>query len=413
MAGLGRKLFTRETLSSAEVQGYLMDQAVMRFPSAATNAAQNPSPSQGMVAYLDDADKWYGRVGVGSGFWRPLDGNWGTITGTALPGITAGVKPGDRAYIDLWRCEAQFLGPDPDDDTVGANGAWRQLNVTTVPDSLGMTVFLNDLTTAGGSLHNGFLVFNAELDRLYVGTGGTALRPVDGAWGPITGATLPTLADAKYNPGDTAYIDLWRCWAVLVGPDSDDPTIGAAGSWRQITVTQVANEAGMTSFLASLTAAGMTMHNGFQVFDNGRDRMFSCAGGTTMVAIGGSPGSTVTTGFTAAGNWTIASAGVRNLGNGMAQVYVVCTRATAGLALPADNSGDITNGPIATLPTGWGPLTGVNATMTSGPGGRVANGWLADNRELTVAAVGGTSTIAVGDQLSLGGIYPLANPLAN
>lgn len=55
MAGLGRKLFTRETLGSDEVQGYLMDQAVMRFPSAPARDVDIPAPSEGMVATYDDS----------------------------------------------------------------------------------------------------------------------------------------------------------------------------------------------------------------------------------------------------------------------------------------------------------------------------------------------------------------------
>lgn len=57
MAGLGRKVFTRETLGSAELNGYLMDQAVMRFASASARAAAIPSPSQGMVTYLDSTKR--------------------------------------------------------------------------------------------------------------------------------------------------------------------------------------------------------------------------------------------------------------------------------------------------------------------------------------------------------------------
>lgn len=53
MAGLGRKVFTRETLGSADVNGYLMDQAVMRFASAAARAAAIPAPTDGMVSVLD------------------------------------------------------------------------------------------------------------------------------------------------------------------------------------------------------------------------------------------------------------------------------------------------------------------------------------------------------------------------
>ena len=52
MAGLGRKTFSSgEVLTSANVQGYLMDQMVMVFSGTATRDSAIPSPSAGMVSY--------------------------------------------------------------------------------------------------------------------------------------------------------------------------------------------------------------------------------------------------------------------------------------------------------------------------------------------------------------------------
>lgn len=74
----GRKLFTREVLASADVQNFLMDQAAMRFPSAAVADAELPPAARedGMIRFLADvgrgeywdapADAWryaYGRAG--------------------------------------------------------------------------------------------------------------------------------------------------------------------------------------------------------------------------------------------------------------------------------------------------------------------------------------------------------------
>lgn len=55
MAGLGWKKFVRGTLSSAEVNGYLMDQAVMKFASAAARLTALAAPSRGMMSARDDA----------------------------------------------------------------------------------------------------------------------------------------------------------------------------------------------------------------------------------------------------------------------------------------------------------------------------------------------------------------------
>ena len=57
MAGLGRKVFTAgEVLEASEVNGYLMDQAVMVFADSAARTAAIPSPTEGMLTYLQDTN---------------------------------------------------------------------------------------------------------------------------------------------------------------------------------------------------------------------------------------------------------------------------------------------------------------------------------------------------------------------
>jgi len=62
MAGLGAKLFTANTvLTAAQVNGYLADQAIMRFASsvvrdAAFGGAGEPTLAEGMTCYLDDTN---------------------------------------------------------------------------------------------------------------------------------------------------------------------------------------------------------------------------------------------------------------------------------------------------------------------------------------------------------------------
>jgi hypothetical protein len=55
MAGAGKKTFTSgEVLTASDVNGYLMDQAVMRFASSAARGSAIASPTEGMVSYRDD-----------------------------------------------------------------------------------------------------------------------------------------------------------------------------------------------------------------------------------------------------------------------------------------------------------------------------------------------------------------------
>jgi hypothetical protein len=63
MAGLGAKLFTAfSKLTAAQVNGYLMDQSIMRFASAAVRDAAfggvgEPTLAEGMHCYLDDTNE--------------------------------------------------------------------------------------------------------------------------------------------------------------------------------------------------------------------------------------------------------------------------------------------------------------------------------------------------------------------
>lgn len=54
----GRKTFTAgEVLQAADVNDFLMDQSVMVFAGTAARGSAIPSPSEGMVTYLEDADE--------------------------------------------------------------------------------------------------------------------------------------------------------------------------------------------------------------------------------------------------------------------------------------------------------------------------------------------------------------------
>jgi hypothetical protein len=63
MAGLGARLFPAfSKLTSAQVNGYLMDQSIMRFADAtarddAFNGAGEPTVAEGMTCYLDDTNQ--------------------------------------------------------------------------------------------------------------------------------------------------------------------------------------------------------------------------------------------------------------------------------------------------------------------------------------------------------------------
>jgi hypothetical protein len=77
MAGAGYKSFTAgEVLEASEVNGYLMEQAIMVFADATARDAALTAPTEGMHVFLKDLDalqyytgaSWVAAGGVSVGF---------------------------------------------------------------------------------------------------------------------------------------------------------------------------------------------------------------------------------------------------------------------------------------------------------------------------------------------------------
>lgn len=76
MAGAGKKTFVAgAVLTASDVNTYLMDQAVMRFATASARSTALPTPSEGMMSYLDSTNA----VEVYDG------ASWVGVTGTEIP----------------------------------------------------------------------------------------------------------------------------------------------------------------------------------------------------------------------------------------------------------------------------------------------------------------------------------------
>jgi hypothetical protein len=104
MAGLGRKVFTRGTLSSPDVNGYLMDQTVMAFADAAQRDAMVPAPWEGAQCVLTGAVKR--RQAYTAGGWQnlPRAVAGGYFTGTTSAGgdvLLATGLPAAPTYVLL------------------------------------------------------------------------------------------------------------------------------------------------------------------------------------------------------------------------------------------------------------------------------------------------------------------------
>jgi hypothetical protein len=89
---LPRKTFVaNEILTAADVNDFLMDQSVMVFAGTAARGSAIPSPSEGMVTYLEDADTV--QVFDGSAY-KPVGGlvavKHALFTGTQTASLAAG-----------------------------------------------------------------------------------------------------------------------------------------------------------------------------------------------------------------------------------------------------------------------------------------------------------------------------------
>lgn len=72
MSGLGRKVFVPgEVLTASDVNGYLMDQAVMVFLDGTARDTAISAPSAGMFVYLTSQDQLYFYNGSASA-WTPF-----------------------------------------------------------------------------------------------------------------------------------------------------------------------------------------------------------------------------------------------------------------------------------------------------------------------------------------------------
>jgi hypothetical protein len=126
MAGLGRKVWTGETLSVADLQGYVQDQVVMVFANAAARSAAIPSGAlaEGMLTYLRDTDSHEYYSGAA---WLPVRalGIFGKMWRTA-GFLSIGALGGQKVVMDTARVRGGVVYNDTDDSlSIPVDGYYR------------------------------------------------------------------------------------------------------------------------------------------------------------------------------------------------------------------------------------------------------------------------------------------------
>lgn len=156
MAGSGWKAWTRERLTSSQLQGYLQDQVIAQFDSNAAMDAALPAGSRaaGQATYMRDAGRFYGQYADGSRF--PFGRFLGSLS--AWPSSST-VGRGDYFYSIPHQCH--FVA--------GASAVgWNQVEAPSVNGVAGRDALAAAVSAAGMYLTDGFRVFAYGLERTYM-----------------------------------------------------------------------------------------------------------------------------------------------------------------------------------------------------------------------------------------------------
>jgi hypothetical protein len=132
MAGLGKKTWNPlDVLTAADMNGYLMDQAVMKFASdAARSSALGTGVSAGMVSFRSDGTAWEGYNGSA---WGSLVDTSTFLTASATATLTNKSISSDQITTTVNNVTAAYTAVAADrNETIVANSG--SAFTITVPD---------------------------------------------------------------------------------------------------------------------------------------------------------------------------------------------------------------------------------------------------------------------------------------
>jgi len=199
MPGLGVRNFTTEVLTSANVNGYLMQQSVMNFADAATRTAQfsaaGISPSAGMMSYRTDI----GALEIFTGStWKAL-----AVTSAAA---AAGAYTGTP--IQIGRLTFTNLTTTTSSSLIDATGGAYTFTPKLATSRLEVVAELLMQSSSQGSSaainrDGTVLTYQNQAHQFYAGTSDLYSRPTVSWFGPAvsTAAQVFKVQIRAYNGG--------------------------------------------------------------------------------------------------------------------------------------------------------------------------------------------------------------------
>lgn len=203
--GLGYRTFVAgEVATAANVQGYLMKQAVMSFANAGTRDSVVTAPEEGMVAYTQDTDIYYSYTNAA---WVPIDyaGAWTDYTPTwASSGTAPGLGNGTAAgRYKVSGKEVTFyaqivLGTT---STVGTGSYTLSLPPITARTTIAQKSLTSFFDSSTGNVYMGMFNINATNTGLAVISNVAAGSGMPMSLLSATVPVVPAVGDAIYVQG--------------------------------------------------------------------------------------------------------------------------------------------------------------------------------------------------------------------
>jgi hypothetical protein len=195
MAGLGKKTWNAlDVLTAADVNGYLMDQTVMKFASStARSSALGTGVSAGMVSFRTDGTAWEGYNGS---TWGPLVSvdTSSFLTASSTATLTNKSISGDQITTTVNTISAAYTAVAGDrNETLLANGG--SAYTITVPDVFNVGDRLDVIRDGAGTVS--LAAGTGVTTWAGAGTAGTAVTfKIDQQY---NGATIQKVAANSYR----------------------------------------------------------------------------------------------------------------------------------------------------------------------------------------------------------------------